>query len=464
MREVLELGSVRLTRSGADGGIDVISAEAGAQVKHYAAAVGAPEVQQAKGAAHGSTHVLFFALSSYTKQAKDYAHAAGVALFSYTIYGDVIPTNVLAKNLLDAAPQKTLKRAREKVIRQIARLAESKRRSQAEAEAKERRAEEKVAAAARRAEEEARRQAEPAEERERVLKEAENLESTATNSEAAIIATIRAGDTLSEDVKRAGSMVTGKTASLILAEYASYFRPHKKPLKGGTPRVSAHRIHEILSWATTDRWMDWKGAKVRFLYSPVAAAARELIELHEEISDTERLKTMSAANWATVLCDWELREAQIEALIDDGCIADFEEVPDAENLRLRVIASMGKSSDILRSLPVRWPHGEPREAVWGREVAQAVVWADPLDLSPGETVTSLSSYRDGHAIETDAWGVPCYPLGSRLEEIEYLSLRLRNPQLRPNRLPYPASFDPPLKGINATAGLKGINATAGFAG
>lgn len=113
MRETLELGSVRVTRNGADGGIDVISAEAGSQVKHYTSPVGAPEVQQAKGASHESLHVLFFALSAYTKQAVDFAAAAGVALFSYNIYGDIVPENEHARAILASAPRYAAKRAQE---------------------------------------------------------------------------------------------------------------------------------------------------------------------------------------------------------------------------------------------------------------------------------------------------------------------------------------------------------------
>lgn len=55
MREVLGFADTELTPRGADGGIDVVSSHALAQVKHYTTPVGSPEVQQHAGAAHRCT-------------------------------------------------------------------------------------------------------------------------------------------------------------------------------------------------------------------------------------------------------------------------------------------------------------------------------------------------------------------------------------------------------------------------
>jgi hypothetical protein len=89
----LGFADARLTSPGADGGVDVEAAEAIGQVKHYAGAVGAPEIQQARGAAHGTAHALFYALAGYTSAALAFAADAAVGLFTYNVYGDIEPAN-----------------------------------------------------------------------------------------------------------------------------------------------------------------------------------------------------------------------------------------------------------------------------------------------------------------------------------------------------------------------------------
>lgn len=100
-----ELGfnNVSLTGAGADGGIDVAADDAAAQVKHYAKSpIGAPAVQQLRGAAVRKDWALFYSLSGYTKSAVDYANAATVALFQYDQNGLVEPRNNAATHLVEA--------------------------------------------------------------------------------------------------------------------------------------------------------------------------------------------------------------------------------------------------------------------------------------------------------------------------------------------------------------------------
>ncbi|MFE5309897.1 restriction endonuclease [Isoptericola sp. NPDC056605] len=99
MCEVLGFRDAALTPSGADGGIDVVSARALAQVKHHNTPVGSPEVQQHVGASHRTKDALFYALSGYTAAALEYANTAQLGLFTYNIYGDVHPTNDRARQL-----------------------------------------------------------------------------------------------------------------------------------------------------------------------------------------------------------------------------------------------------------------------------------------------------------------------------------------------------------------------------
>ena len=90
------------TTSGADGGVDVRATRAVAQVKHFAeSAVGSPAVQQLAGAVAKHEVGIFYALSGFTKAAVLEADLRDVALFVYSVTGDVSPVNGTATRLLD---------------------------------------------------------------------------------------------------------------------------------------------------------------------------------------------------------------------------------------------------------------------------------------------------------------------------------------------------------------------------
>lgn len=89
-----------VTASGNDGGIDVRSGQAVAQVKYYAQSpVGAPAVQQLRGAAYDRQWAIFYSLSPYTAAAREFADSSGVALFAYDLAGNVQAVNGAAKSL-----------------------------------------------------------------------------------------------------------------------------------------------------------------------------------------------------------------------------------------------------------------------------------------------------------------------------------------------------------------------------
>lgn len=74
----------RLTGTGADGGVDITSRKAIAQVKHHATAVGLAEIQRLYGIATASgKKALFFSCSGYTKAAIAWARTHGVECFRY---------------------------------------------------------------------------------------------------------------------------------------------------------------------------------------------------------------------------------------------------------------------------------------------------------------------------------------------------------------------------------------------
>lgn len=94
---------------GPDGGIDVDSTGAVAQVKAHMRPIGRPDVQNLYGVATslGKTPV-FFSLTAYTREAEQWADKVGVALFRFDLQGEPEPANHVAEELLirlgDARP------------------------------------------------------------------------------------------------------------------------------------------------------------------------------------------------------------------------------------------------------------------------------------------------------------------------------------------------------------------------
>jgi phage-related minor tail protein len=105
-RVMVRLGfpDAALTGRGADGGIDIASIDAVAQVKFQQARIGRPPVQQIRGAA-GRRRALFFAygLEPYTRTAMEWAQSNRVLLFGYDAAGEIFPQNRAAKRLASEA-------------------------------------------------------------------------------------------------------------------------------------------------------------------------------------------------------------------------------------------------------------------------------------------------------------------------------------------------------------------------
>lgn len=88
------------TPVGPDGGIDVISTHAIAQVKAEASQSGVEAIQRLYGAAaagHRNKKLLFFVSSGYTRAAVAYADTVGMELYSYDFSGYPSPGNTWAK-------------------------------------------------------------------------------------------------------------------------------------------------------------------------------------------------------------------------------------------------------------------------------------------------------------------------------------------------------------------------------
>jgi uncharacterized Zn finger protein (UPF0148 family) len=79
----------RLTKAGADGGVDVMSARAVAQVKHHAKAVRLPEVQRIYGIAVAQgKKPLIFGSSGFTPAAQKWANQHGVECYRFPRYAE----------------------------------------------------------------------------------------------------------------------------------------------------------------------------------------------------------------------------------------------------------------------------------------------------------------------------------------------------------------------------------------
>lgn len=86
------------TTGGADGGIDVRSSRALAQVKWKGGVTGRPDVQNLYGArGNGTQRLFFFSASGYSDQAVAYADDVGIGLFTYDPSGVVEAVNSVAR-------------------------------------------------------------------------------------------------------------------------------------------------------------------------------------------------------------------------------------------------------------------------------------------------------------------------------------------------------------------------------
>lgn len=90
------------TTGGADGGLDVRSSRALAQVKWKGGVTGRPDVQNLYGArGAGTQQLFFFSASGYSDQAVEYANQVNILLMTYDPLGAVEGVNQAAKRFLE---------------------------------------------------------------------------------------------------------------------------------------------------------------------------------------------------------------------------------------------------------------------------------------------------------------------------------------------------------------------------
>ncbi len=101
--EFLGVSDAVVSQFTADGGIDILSQDLAAQVKHYKGSVGGPEVQQLVGAALiMKRKPLFFTSGKYTTSALKAAEEAQVPLLTYNAEdGTLLPANRFAEPIIE---------------------------------------------------------------------------------------------------------------------------------------------------------------------------------------------------------------------------------------------------------------------------------------------------------------------------------------------------------------------------
>lgn len=98
--------SARVTRPGADAGIDVEAVGAFAQVKARTGLTSRPEVQQLLGAVGRGTsaQLFFFSFGGFTREALEFAEANEICAYTFHLDGSVEPKTSTATRALAAAP------------------------------------------------------------------------------------------------------------------------------------------------------------------------------------------------------------------------------------------------------------------------------------------------------------------------------------------------------------------------
>jgi hypothetical protein len=93
----------KLTKAGADGGVDIVSKEIVAQVKFKGVTTGRPEIQQLHGiAVHEGKRGFFFSLGGYTSSAIEFAEKCQMAIFEFDLQGEPKGVTKLAKSYMNS--------------------------------------------------------------------------------------------------------------------------------------------------------------------------------------------------------------------------------------------------------------------------------------------------------------------------------------------------------------------------
>lgn len=292
MCEVLGMQGARTTGAGNDKGIDVVSDHGVAQVKHMGVPSGAPIVQSALGAGHGKVAVLFFSLSGFTRQAEDFAEQSGVALFTYDIYGEVRAGNDYARTLVSRGGNE-----RKSTVDEV-RL------------------------------DELREKARPAVAK--LDKCRHEVEAFASKLD-----------------RTTGLESDPPTLGTIVREYAELLRDVPEP----SLEITLDILKDSRNGMTRT---GLEGKPAIFSKSAVEAGCQALLDLYEEIADTEALRRLTAGQWARKFFDWKIRVERIQYFIKYAEFSPYEKEPILEATELKFTRDMGIGNTLNVTIATTW--------------------------------------------------------------------------------------------------------------
>jgi hypothetical protein len=156
----------------------------------------------------------------------------------------------------------------------------------------------------------------------------------------------------------------------------------------------------------------------------VEAGFGDLLKLHAELEDLERLRGMSASQWVQQLFDWQFRRDRIEYLTRYAHYRDLEDEPPLETFELEAILDMSVGGKFNFPTASRWlkrSFVQPRDDL---AACFAAAQKDPVNVGADYCLGLFESFMkvdfDGTEGGPIAWA---YPLGWSGDEMR----RLKSP-------------------------------------
>lgn len=299
--------------------------------------------------------MLFFSLSGYTRQAEEFAARAGVCLFQYDIYGDVRARNGPARELVA-----NRKSAGTSSIQDV-RLHELRA---------------KAAPALR------------------------NLEAD-RNSVETLATTLERTSGLEND---------NKTLALITGLYAHFFAEPDS-------RWGYSQAFDLIEAGWAELVQETSRGKRRVSRDAVDTGFSDLVRLHDELEDVDRLRQMTAAQWLRKLADWDFRRNRIDYLTRYSHYLPTEDEPPLEAFELKAVIDMNIGRKYKYTMASRWVRG--RSLFQDPEGFFAAAQKDPIGRGVDHCLRLLEDFWRTDFSKLDD-RKPAYPLGWTRDDIDRL--------------------------------------------
>jgi hypothetical protein len=223
-----------------------------------------------------------------------------------------------------------------------------------------------------------------------------NLEA-ARNRVEALAATLERTDGLEND---------SETLACIVAEYARFF----------AEVLSYDEAHKTIEAGWAELVLETMRGKFRVSRAAVDAGVRELITLHDELEDLDRLRQMSAAQWLRKLSDWEFRWNRIKYLTRFSYFLPMEDEPPLEASELKAVIDMNAGGKFKYTIDTRWLKGPTARVAkrWRREelvIYFAAAQKDPIGRSAERCLSLLEGFWQMDFTGLGAGPQSIHPLG-----------------------------------------------------